>query len=66
MTRNTKQLSESSHLFFSLVSLSYVLTFMHYWPHVARKYTLNFTHQSITNLKVFTIFVSVVFPTTVV
>ena len=29
---------------------------MEYWPHVASKYSLNFTHQSITNLKVLTIF----------
>jgi len=29
---------------------------MDYWPHVAGKYTSNFTHHSITNLKVLTIF----------
>ena len=29
---------------------------MDYWPHAGRKYTSNFTHHSITNLKVLTIF----------
>ena len=29
---------------------------MDYWPHLAGKYTSNFTHHSITNLKVLTIF----------
>ena len=38
------------------MSLSYVLAFIDYWPHVVSKYTLNFTHHSITNLKVLTIF----------
>ena len=38
------------------MSLSYVFTFMEYWPHLVRKYTSNFTHHSITNLKVLTLF----------
>ena len=29
---------------------------MEYWPHIARKYTSNFTHHSNTNLKVLAIF----------
>ena len=37
--RNTKQLSEPDDLFISFVSLSYVLAFMEYWPHLGRKYT---------------------------
>ena len=40
----------------SLLSLSYVLALMEYCIHVDRKYTSNFTHHSITNLKVLTIF----------
>ena len=38
------------------MSLSYVLTPMEYWTLVGRKYTSNFTHHSITNVKVLTIF----------
>ena len=56
MKRNTKQLSETNDLFISLVSLSYVLSFMEYWSHVGRKYTSKFTHHSITNLKIVPIF----------
>ena len=56
MTRNTKQLPKNSDLLISFVSLSYVLTFMEYWPDVAGKYTSNFTHYSIPNLKVLTVF----------
>ena len=29
---------------------------MEYWPHVASKYMSNFTHHSMTNLRVLTIF----------
>ena len=36
--------------------LSSVLAFTEYSPHVASKYTLNFTHHSITNLRILTIF----------
>ena len=49
-------MSETNDLFISRVSLSYVLAFMEYWPHVERKYASNFTYHSITNLKVITIF----------
>jgi len=42
------------------VSFSYVLAFMEYCPHVGCKYTSNFTHHSITNPKVLTIFTIVV------
>ena len=56
LTRNTKQLPKTNDLFISLVSLSYVLAFMEYWPHVDCKYMSNFTHHCITNLKVLTIF----------
>ena len=52
MTRNTKQFSETNDLLISLASLSFVLSFMDYWSHVGGKYTSNFTHHSITNLKV--------------
>ena len=38
------------------MSLSYVLAFMEYWPHLDGKYTSDLTHHSITNLKVFTLF----------
>ena len=55
MTRNTKQLSINNDLFISLVSLSYVLTFMKNWPHIDCKYTSNFAHHSNTNLKVLAI-----------
>ena len=38
------------------MSLSYVRAFMEYWTLVGGKYTSNFTHHSITNVKVLTIF----------
>ena len=38
------------------MSLSYVLALTEYSPHVGCKYTSNFTHHSITNLKLVTIF----------
>ena len=38
------------------MSLSYVLAFMEYWPHLDCKYTSNFPHHSITDLKVLTLF----------
>ena len=38
------------------MSFSYVLAFVDYWPHVDGTYTSHFTHHSITNLKVLTIF----------
>ena len=56
LTRNTKKLSQTNDLLISLVSLSYVLAFTEYSPHVGCKYTSNFTHHSITNLKLLTIF----------
>ena len=34
----------------------HVLALLEYWTHVVCKYTSNFTHHSITNLKVLTIF----------
>ena len=49
-------MSETNDLLISLVSLSYVLAFTEYSPHVGCKYTSNFTHHSITNLKVLTLF----------
>ena len=56
LTRNTKELSETNDLLIYLMSLPYVLSFMEYWSHAASKYTSNFTHHSITNLKVLPIF----------
>ena len=56
LTCKKAYVSETNDLFISLVSLSYVLAFMEYWPHLDCKYTSNFTHISITNLKVFTLF----------
>ena len=50
-----KWVSETKYLFISLLSLSYVLTLMEYCTDLDRKYTSNFTHHSITNLKVLTI-----------
>ena len=38
------------------MSLSYVLAFIESWPRLDCKYTSNFTHYSITNLKVLTLF----------
>ena len=38
------------------MSLSYALVLTEYSPHVGCKYTSNFTHHSITNLKLLTIF----------
>ena len=43
------------------MSLSYVLTFMEYWPDLAGKYRSNFTHYPIPNPKVLTIFQILVF-----
>ena len=51
-TCNKAWVSETKYLFISLLSLSYVLTLMEYCTHLARKYTSNFTHHSISNLKV--------------
>ena len=56
LTRNTKLLSQTNDLLISLVSLSYVLAFTEYSPHVGCKYTSNFTHHPITNLKLLAIF----------
>ena len=51
-----KWVSETKYLFISLLSLSYVLTLMEYYTHLDCKYTSNFTHHSITSLKLLTIF----------
>ena len=55
-TCNKEGVSETKYLFISLLSLSYVLALMEYCIHLGCKYTSNFTHHSITNLKVLTIF----------
>ena len=56
LTCNKAKVSETKSLFISHLSLSYVIAFTEYSPYVACEYTSNFTHHSITNLKLLTIF----------
>ena len=56
LTRNTKQLPQTNDVLIFFLFFSYVLAFTEYSPHVGCKYTSNFTHHSITNLKLLTIF----------
>ena len=56
LTSYKAQVSETKYLFISFLSLSYTLALMAYWTHLVGKYKSNFTHHSITNLELLTIF----------